>query len=264
MESHCEQNKLTTGTAFINRRKVAALLFVGLVGVVALSTIDRATASENPVSDAPSAQQLQTFLKAPDTVYNNPARYRIYRNRKPVGMHTLSFEYDDKELTVDVESEIVIKRLGLTFYSRRYTAQEVWSGGELVLLLTVVDESNQPTRTIEGTSRGDYFVVNDSTNVSEFTAPLPEHSSNHWHPGAVFTRRIFHVLHGRLYQGTTVAKGWERVVLESGEVVSARRFNYSAGFNASVWYDADWRWVKLAFVADDGSTIEYKCLDCRG
>lgn len=260
MELHYGQNRLATGLFLTTRSVVSAVL---LFTVVTAAGMNVAAASENPVVDKPSTQLLQTFLDTPDTIYGNPARYRVYRNRKPIGLHTVSFDYDDKELTVRVDSEIVIKRLGLTFYSRRYQAQEVWSGGELVLMSTVIDENDQPTRTINATSRGDYFQINDSTRATEFTAPLPEHSSNHWHPGAVFARRIFHVLHGRLYPGTPLARGWERVVLEDGEVVSARRYNYESGFKASVWYDADWRWVKLTFRADDGSTIEYKCLDCR-
>ena len=220
-------------------------------------------ANENPVPDLPSADQLQLFLDAPEQLYPNPVRYRILRNRKPIGLHSVSFEHSNNELTVNVDSEMTLKRLGLTFYSHRYSTKEVWSGGELVLLSTVIDEKGKATRSINATSRGDYLHISDSSEAAGFTTALPDYGSNHWHPGAVVARRIFHVLHGRVYQGPPTAKGWERVVLENGEVVSARRYKYTTGFNADVWYDADWRWIKLTFLADDGSEIEYKCIDSR-
>lgn len=222
-----------------------------------------ATASENPVAEVPTAEQLQLFLDVPEQIYGTKAVYRVYRNRKPIGFHTIYFARKPHELVINVESEMAVKLLGISLYSRRYRSEEIWSGGELVQMTTSINDSRAGTRTIEAVSRGDYLQVEDSVRDSTFTSALADHASNHWHPGAVSARRIFHVLHGRLYQGPPKSQGWERVVLDGGDVVSARRFDYFAGFNASVWYDADWRWVKLSFQADDGSTLEYKCQECR-
>lgn len=255
MEWPCEQNK-----RFFDF--LATALLAVAVGLL-FPFWSLATASENPVSEVPSAEQLQVFLDAPERIYGSKAVYRVYRNRKPIGSHTLYFAHKPNELVVNVESEIAVKLLGISLYSRRYQAEEVWSAGELVLLKIRVNDSRAGIRTIEAVNRGDYLQIQDSSRESTFTSALADHASNHWHPGAVSARRIFHVLHGRLYQGPPDARGWERVVLDSGDVVSARRYDYSTGFNASVWYDADWRWVKLSFSADDGSNVEYRCLECR-
>ena len=255
MELPCEQNKRFFDCLPTLLLAVAVSL-PSLFGAVA-------AASENPVAGVPSAEQLQVFLDAPEQIYGSKAVYRVYRNRKPIGSHTLYFAHKPNELVVNVESEIAVKLLGISLYSRRYQAEEVWSAGELVLLKTLINDSRAGTRTIEAVNRGDYLQIADSARDSTFTSALADHASSHWHPGAVSARRIFHVLHGKLYQGPPVARGWERVVLDSGDVVSARRYDYAAGFNASVWYDADWRWVKLSFSADDGSNVEYKCLECK-
>ncbi len=279
MESPCERNKrfdrdcssgFFRSFSYFDRDSTAgqhqaigvfpkACLFVAAF----LSVLCSIAAADNSATDLPSPEQLQLFLDKPEQIYGSRAIYRVYRNRKPIGSHTLFFDRQPNELIVNVEAEMAVKVLGFSLFSRRYQVAEVWSAGELVLMKTSINDSREGVRTIEAQSRGDYLLIEDSARESTFTSALAEHASNHWHPGVVSARRIFHVLHGRLYQGPPQARGWERVVLDNGDVVSARRFDYLSGFTASVWYDADWRWVKLTFNADDGSTVEYKCYKCR-
>jgi hypothetical protein len=42
----------------------------------------------------------------------------------------------------------------------------------------------------------------------------------------------------------------------------ATRFTYDGELETTAWYDADGRWVGLAFEARDGSTITYRCMTC--
>jgi len=211
-------------------------------------------------AETPTDQQLQAFIADPVKIYGNTAVYQVFRDGKEIGRHVLTFTLADKELTISVDSNLAVKVLGVTVYRYRYTAEEVWSGGELVSVISGIKDNRKALQTIEALNRGSYWTI--KKKGVERTSSSPEFSTNHWHPGALFAARIYHPLHGRVYSGNAAAFGWERVVSEDGVSRSARKFRYSKGFNADVWYDEHWRWLKLEFAADDGSRIVYSCISC--
>lgn len=276
MVLHCGQNN---SASYATRKHFAAVSLMSAARIAAvaawLATLfavssvfsfpaigAQSVAAPTTDESNPSTDDFSGFLLNPAEVYGNPAIYEVFRNKKAIGTHSLAFNHENNELVVEVDSKLAVKMLGVTVYKYSYKATEVWSAGELVLLETRINDNRKKQRVIKASSRGQYLLVEDSSKTEPRTMPLPQFGSNHWHPGAILSRRIFHTLHGRLYQGPPEALGWERVVLQGGDVVSARRFRYEAGFNAEVWYDSDWRWIKLSFKADDGSTIEYKCVTC--
>ena len=216
--------------------------------------------ANEPASQQPSDELLEIFTQRPESIYGAKATYRVYRNKKPVGSHTLRFSHQTNELTVEVESRLAVKILGITLYRYRYSAVEVWSGGELVNISTEIRNNKKPKVDIVASSQGSYWRI-DARGKSQSTSS-PEYGTNHWHPGAIQAKRLYHPLHGKVYRSAPQSFGWERVVKEDGVAISARKFRYSHGFDADVWYDKDWRWVRLEFRADDGSRIVYNCDVC--
>lgn len=211
-------------------------------------------------ADIPNNQQLQAFTADPVKIYGTTAVYQVFRNDKEIGKHTLTFTYADKELIIAVDSNLAVKVLGVTVYRYRYTAEEVWSGGELVSVTSDIKDNRKALQTIKALNRDSYWTI-EKKGVAR-TASSPEFTTNHWHPGALFAARIYHPLHGRVYGGSASPFGWERVVSVDGVARSARKFRYTQGFKADVWYDKYWRWLKLEFAADDGSRIVYSCMSC--
>jgi len=250
-ELRCAQSRALRVLQKIRLLALAALACASLAHTYALASDEK-----------PDASQLAIFNTSPEQIYGEQAIYDVYRNNDLIGSHVVNFEHGQNELVINVESKLAVKMLGITVYRFSYKASEVWSAGELVLMETTVNDNRKKVRTIKAANQGKFLLVEDSRKQSEFSAPLPEFSSNHWHPGALFAKRIFHTLHGKLYKGPPTSLGWERIVFDKQTIVSARRYSYTGGFNADVWYDKDWRWVKLAFRADDGSAIEYKCRSC--
>ena len=210
--------------------------------------------------DIPSQLQLQAFTDDPVKIYGTTAVYQVFRNGKTIGKHTLTFTRQDKELTIAVDTNLVVKVLGVTAYRYRYTGEEVWSGGDMVSITSHIKDNRKALRTIEALNRGNYWTI--TKKGVERTASSPEFSSNYWHPGVLFAARLYHTLHGRVYRGKASALGWEPVVSEEGVARRARKFQFSQGYDADVWYDEHWRWLKLEFLADDGSRILFNCISC--
>ncbi len=202
------------------------------------------------------------FSHEPQSIYGEDATYRVYRNGKPIGQHQLSFDWNDTEQVVHVESSLAVSALGITMYRYQYTASEIWRDGKLLSVETRIKDNRKAEKVIRANEDNNRWTVKkDQSNPKTYA--LPDHVVNHWHPGVLQARLVYHPLHGRVYRGKPENTGVEKVELEGGVVVNAYRFQYTKGFKASVWYDEDWRWLKLAFKADDGSEIIYRCERCR-
>jgi hypothetical protein len=44
--------------------------------------------------------------------------------------------------------------------------------------------------------------------------------------------------------------------------VEATHYKYEGEIQNDVWYDAEGRWVRMKFLGDDGSAIEFRCRKC--
>lgn len=202
----------------------------------------------------------ELFDQHPETVYGSKAVYRVSRNGKNIGQHQLRFSQQGEQLTVEAESNLVVRMLGITLYTYRYVSKEFWQAQQLLKVQTQVFDHRKPEKTILAEPKKRLWYINNGGQNK--IAALPDFPSNHWHPGVLSAKRLFHTLHGKVYKINLKSLGWEKVALASGDIVSARHYRYRDGFIADVWYDKDHRWIKLMFKADDGSKIEYTCEVC--
>jgi len=46
-------------------------------------------------------------------------------------------------------------------------------------------------------------------------------------------------------------------VTRGDDVITAEHYQYDDDIKANVWYDNDGRWLKMKFVGEDGSVIQY-------
>ena len=197
----------------------------------------------------------QTFdVLAPESAYGASVKYDIFRNNKAVGQHTLEFNHGESGLQVMMESRIVVTIMRVPVFRYRYRAEEQWQGGRLQSVEIVVVEMGK-TKKATLKAEGSKQVLHDMKGNR--SAASLAYTSNHWHPGVLDDNRFFNTLTGRAnrYKLTEVGKEILRV---SGSKISSTRYRYSGGLNSDVWYDEQGRWVQLRFLADDGSTIEYR------
>ncbi len=217
----------------------------------------------NEPSFPPLTDELRTvYDHDPRSIYGEEAIYRVYRDGKPIGLHSVGFKRYDSDLFVEVDSSLAVRALGVTLYRYQYSATEIWRNNELISVETRIKDNRKAEKLISAKRQDNKWIIKKGQSKLR-GAVLPDYVINHWHPGVLFAKRIYHPLHGRVYRGEPEDKGSETIKLEDGTFVDTRRFEYSAGFLADVWYDKDWRWVKLAFKADDDSQIIYRCDRCR-
>jgi len=241
-----------------NQRLQTQALLAVLLGSVLLGSVSLVNAQD--------AHNI--FFEDPASVYGEEVRYRVYRNGKAIGQHSVRFRKQKSSLIVTVESSLAVRYLGVPVYRYAYTSEELWVDGRLVEVESRIKDNFKKVRVIKARVSGRLLEITDRGKTR--TAPLVRFPSNHWHPAVVTESRVFHTLHGKVQHVRILDVGLEKIQLRGTDggaqervaVIQARRYQYTGGFLADVWYDKQLRWVKLAFNADDGSLIEYRCITC--
>jgi len=204
-------------------------------------------ATTTALSNTTSADERA--LSYPDTT-----RYKIERNGKNIGTHTVTFTHSGSGLQVDVLSKIKVTILKVPVYRFNYSANEIWENGNLVQVNARTDDNGSVSNaTLLAQNDGGVQLTNSEGTSNVGALPF---SSNHWNAEVVSANTIFNTLTGKLNTVEIANLGAERL-RANGMEVAATRYRYSGDFAADVWYDDRDRWVKLEFKNDDGSLISY-------
>lgn len=190
----------------------------------------------------------------PILLYGSTASYKIARNQKSIGRHTVSFTKPGNDtLNVSINSNLKVTLLGIPVYRFKYSAQEKWSERELQSVTATTTEKGT-SKTVSMQRDGDLMrLINGAGEVSN---EILEHSSNHWNPAVLQSSRIFNTLSGKPNQ-VTISEIGREILQINNQPTPATHYQYTGELNVDVWYDDQRRWVKLAFKADDGSAIVY-------
>ena len=208
------------------------------------------------------------FFENPSALYGDSVHFAVFRNGKPVGEHSVSFSKQEDMLEVIVESNLAVRYLGITMYKYAYTAIEKWRGSQLVSVESTIRENKKPPKRILAQHANQLLQIARNGKVK--TAPRVRFPSNHWHPGVLQQKRVYHTLHAKVHTVKIARVGTETIELPGSadlkktNQISTTRYRYEGGFDADVWYDEKLRWVRLTFNADDGSEIDYRCVNCIG
>jgi hypothetical protein len=194
----------------------------------------------------------------PTALYGDEIRFDVLRDGDKVGAHVVRFARDGDSISVHASFGIAIKILGFTVYSYSYVSRSLWRGGRVIELEARVDDDGAEHRVRAG---ADDQGLEVSGPDGTFVAPVDILPTDHWNAAVLRSDLVLNTLTGNLNRVQIVDLG-AAVVETSGGGRQARHFRYTGELEADVWYDAEGRWVKLRFKAEDGSTIDYVCRVC--
>jgi len=172
-----------------------------------------------------------------------------------------------------VAVDLAVKAMGVTAYRYIHNSHEVWSGNALQALESRTDDNGK--KYIVRVQRGSNgLVVDREASPEPFASAsadqgvqLPEigHEllppstlpTSNWNMGQVGQSVLLNTQYGTRSHATITPMGREPVKTASGNTVEATRYHYTGDLRMDQWFDDRGRWVKAAFPAFDGSTIEY-------
>lgn len=195
----------------------------------------------------------------PEKLYGEKIIFDVVRKGEVIGQHETRFERDGADLLVNSTMNLDIFALIFKVYSFEYTSQERWKDKKLVeLAVRVLDGGDLMNIKITTEGSKSKITANDETYFDN----EPFISTNHWNADVLKQKRVFNTLTGK-FNDVTINYETTEPVLVGTSTVQARRYLYSGDLeDTRVWYDAQNRWVKLEFLARDGSTITYQCRQC--
>jgi hypothetical protein len=211
---------------------------------------------------------------ANDFPYGNSLAFTVYRNGKEVGQHRVFFNTEGSRRTVTVEVDLSVKALGVTAYRYVHKAREVWNNNTLQSLEARTDD-NGKKYTVRVQRRSDGLEVEREVvsqllpaaanegggwnfpEVGREVVPANMLPTSNWNFGQVGESVLLNTQYGTPSHTKITAMGREPVKTASGATVEATRYHYTGELRMDQWFDDRGRWVRAAFPAFDGSTIEY-------
>lgn len=190
---------------------------------------------------ATSASQIATF------------EYAVAHDRYgDIGRHTVSFEWENDDLIVEIKSRIAIK---VMFWSYRYESDqtEVWRNGKLVAFDGSIrdDNYNDGKRiTVKARSKGDKLEIEGPQGLIE--APGGTFASHPWNPKIIEQTQLLDPKTGTLKEVEIRGAADQEFVEVAGQLVRARKYTITGGLQRELWYTDDGRCVKMRFNKSGG------------
>lgn len=205
--------------------------------------------------------------------YGQSLAFDVYRNGQPIGQHTLTFKQDGSNRTVTVAVDFTVKALGVIAYRYHHDSKEVWSSNALQALEARTDDNGKQYRVSVKRGNDGLTVERHSPTVVAAAAAndqglqpssfarelLPANlmPTTHWNVGQVGQSTLLNTQYGTKAKTQVTTLGREPVKLSNGTTVEATRYRYTGDIRMDQWFDDHGRWVKAAFPAPDGSSIDY-------
>lgn len=212
-----------------------------------------------------AAQATADFPYGPSHVF------AAFRNGERIGTHTLTFQQNGDKRTVTTSIDFAVKALGLTMYRYMHRGQEVWNGNTFESISTQTDDNGTKYGVRAQQASNGVSVVREGSGAPKLAssdvgfqqgsprqATLPPNTlpSTHWNLNQVKQSAMLNSQNGDLAKVQITPRGRETIKTASGSL-QATRYTYTGDVQMDQWFDDRGRWVKAAFKASDGSTIEY-------
>lgn len=179
--------------------------------------------------------------------------FTVLRKGKPFGRHMLTFERsDDGGLTVTTDVDLQVKFGPITAFKYRLDSVENWVDGQLSSLSGTSNSDGRKGKVSAETLNGELAV--ESTEFTG-TLPLTTIPSSHWNRLQVYQEQMLSTETGEVLDIEVETIGDDTVVID-GQNVPATHYRLKSDLTVDLWYDAQSRWVKLAFQVR-GQDIEY-------
>ena len=225
------------------------MIRLALVGLSLSLLASPATADNSSGSTAAPSVRLPTWTpKDGDEII-----FQVLRKGQPFGTHTVSFDIAP-DGTLKATTGVHLKAgLGpITLFHYALSATETWQDGQLVALNGVVND-NGNDGSVSAARVGNWLDVTGTEYTGE--VPIGILPSSHWNVAQSQARQLLSTGDGEVIKVEVLDKGPD-TVRAGGRTVEAHRFTMDSAIDVDLWYDAQGRWVKLAFETR-GQNIEY-------
>jgi len=185
---------------------------------------------------------LALALAAPAHALSLPSdgtlKFDVIRKGKDIGDHSYRFSGSKNAFSVNVATDISVKvpLIRINAYSFKHDSVEQWESGSLKALSSETNDDGTPHQL--------------RTQAKD---ALP---ASLWNDDIVHSSKLMNTIDGKIMSVRVVDLGLESVGTKQGKV-NAHHYRLSGDLARDLWYDGDGNLARVAFKADDGSTVTY-------
>jgi len=185
---------------------------------------------------------LAFALAAPANALSLPSsgtlKFDVIRKGKDIGDHSYSFSGSRNAFSVKISTDIAVKipLIRTTVYSFKHKSTEHWKAGKFKKLNSTTNDDGTP---------------NQLSTASKGALP-----ASLWNDDIVRSGKLMNTVDGKIMSIRVADLGMESVDTKRGKV-NAHHYRLSGDLARDLWYDGDGNLARVAFKADDGSTVTY-------
>ena len=182
--------------------------------------------------------------------------FRVDMGGAPIGSHTVRFEEHGEDLHVFIDIQLKVGLAFITLYRYEHSNHEIWRDGRLVSIETETNDDGEAFSVRGEAVEGGFRVTGAE---GEILLPAEVAPTSYWTADMLDAPAFLDTQRGVAASLSIAPVGDERVELPSGERLAACRVQFSGDLDLDAWYDADGRWVKMAFTLG-GNDFDYQLL----
>jgi hypothetical protein len=180
--------------------------------------------------------------------------FKVMRKGAHIGEHSLRFDQDGDNLTVQTDVRITVHIGPVPVYRHTQHCVERWKADRFVALESTTS-SNVAHDTVSVRRTADGVRVEPSSGAA-FTAPAEALPLTHWNRFA-YQGPMFDPQDGKLLKESLVARSDDMIPAADGSMIKVTRWSVTGDGVMDDFYDAAGVWAGLHVKVRDGSRVEY-------
>jgi hypothetical protein len=175
----------------------------------------------------------------------SPLRFRILRDGKQIGMHSVTFEAAGSGLRVATAIDLEVKIAFIPAFRFSHRGTERWEGDRLVELRGTTDENGERFEVTGKRADGGLQIsAPNGTTVAEASAFT---TNDLWNRNALLAKNLVDAQHGGIVGIVSRAESAEEIVVGKDRLAANRYRIISPFLAGTIWYDGAGRWRTSEF-----------------
>jgi len=177
-------------------------------------------------------------LNAASIPASGQLNFDVVRKGKDIGDHSYRFSGSPGSFSVTVSTDVIVRvpLIRIAAYRFEHSSVETWRGGELQTLVSTTNDDGTPHELNTGNQ-----------------GPLP---ASLWNDDIVRSGQLMNTIDGTIMSVRVADLGSENVPVNGGNL-NTHHYRISGGLERDLWYDENGNLARVAFKAEDGSTVTY-------
>jgi len=208
-----------------------------------LAFLALACVASTPAASADRSQGDLLAALPPQSQASDIIDFDVLMDGRKIGRHAVTLWKKSGKTYVDIDIDLKVGLGPIVFYRYQQRNRALWEDGALSSFLSRTDDDGDVFTVAANRKEGGIAVAVNGADEAVVSDWFP---TTYWDKRTVYQDRLLATRDGEILDVETRSAGIETIDVK-GESIRAEKFEMRGDLDIDLWYDADDRWVKLAF-----------------